>query len=55
MGSVIEGVCGYKRPQYNIWGHAVDMARKLELTGKMNNIQVTDTKVVLCSVELSSL
>jgi hypothetical protein len=41
MGAVVEGVVGYRRPQYNIWGPAVDMARKLELTGKMNHIQVS--------------
>lgn len=40
MGHIVEGVVGYKRPQYNIWGPAVEMARKLELTGKMNHIQV---------------
>jgi len=40
MGSVSEGVIGYRRPQYNVWGPAVDMARKLELTGKINHIQV---------------
>ena len=40
MGPVVEGVCGYKRPQYNIWGPAMDTARKLELTGKMSHIQV---------------
>ena len=40
MGPLLEGVFGYKRPQYNIWGPAVDMAKNLEATGKMNNIQV---------------
>ena len=49
MGPVVEGVCGYKRPQYNIWGPAMDTARKLELTGKMSHIQVC-----VCCVDLIS-
>ena len=40
MGPVIEGVIGYKRPQYNIWGPALDTAQRLELSGKMSSIQV---------------
>jgi len=38
---VVEGVLGYKMPQYNIWGPAVEMARMLELSGKVNHIQVS--------------
>ncbi|KAF6019232.1 hypothetical protein EB796_022459 [Bugula neritina] len=40
IGPVVEGVLGYKMPQYNIWGPAVEMARMLELSGKVNHIQV---------------
>ncbi|XP_067935647.1 uncharacterized protein [Watersipora subatra] len=40
MGAVIEGVFGYKRPQYNIWGPALEIAKNLELSGKMNHLQV---------------
>jgi len=40
VGDAVEGVVGNAYPQYNIWGPAVDDARKLEMTCKAGQIQV---------------
>lgn len=41
VGDAVEGVVGNAYPQYNIWGAAVDDARKLEMTCKAGQIQVS--------------
>uniref|UniRef100_A0A914WU16 adenylate cyclase n=1 Tax=Plectus sambesii TaxID=2011161 RepID=A0A914WU16_9BILA len=41
-GSVIAGVIGSDRPQYDIWGKAVNRAKQLQTTADSNTIQVSD-------------
>ncbi|XP_061100666.1 adenylate cyclase type 2-like isoform X2 [Conger conger] len=41
-GSVIAGVIGARKPQYDIWGNTVNMASRMESTGELGKIQVTE-------------
>ncbi|XP_076319846.1 adenylate cyclase type 5-like [Tachypleus tridentatus] len=48
VGPVVAGVIGAKKPQYDIWGNAVNVASRMDSTGEMGKIQVThDIYVVL--------
>ncbi|KAK3101048.1 hypothetical protein FSP39_000561 [Pinctada imbricata] len=48
IGPVVAGVIGAKKPQYDIWGNTVNVASRMESTGKPNSIQVTeDVRMVL--------
>ncbi|XP_022249771.1 adenylate cyclase type 5-like isoform X2 [Limulus polyphemus] len=48
VGPVVAGVIGAKKPQYDIWGNAVNVASRMDSTGEMGKIQVThDVYVVL--------
>ncbi|XP_018605232.1 adenylate cyclase type 2-like isoform X2 [Scleropages formosus] len=47
-GPVIAGVIGARKPQYDIWGNTVNVASRMESTGELGKIQVTEeTSVVL--------
>ncbi|XP_026479365.1 adenylate cyclase type 8-like [Ctenocephalides felis] len=39
-GNATAGVVGAKKPLYDIWGHAVNMASRLDTTGQAGKIQV---------------
>ena len=38
--SVIAGVIGSKKPQYDIWGKIVNLAARMDTTGEEGKIQV---------------
>uniref|UniRef100_A0A8D2H3L7 Adenylate cyclase type 2 n=1 Tax=Urocitellus parryii TaxID=9999 RepID=A0A8D2H3L7_UROPR len=47
-GPVIAGVIGAQKPQYDIWGNTVNVASRMDSTGVMDKIQVTEeTSLVL--------
>ncbi|XP_041987378.1 adenylate cyclase type 2 isoform X2 [Aricia agestis] len=49
-GPVIAGVVGAQKPQYDIWGNTVNVASRMDSTGVMGRIHVTeDTAKVLMS------
>ena len=39
-GPVVAGVIGAKKPQYDIWGKAVNLASRMDTTGMEDAIQV---------------
>ncbi|XP_043288033.1 adenylate cyclase type 3 isoform X2 [Venturia canescens] len=41
-GPVTAGVIGARKPHYDIWGNTVNVASRMESTGKVAHIQVTD-------------
>ncbi|XP_060772979.1 adenylate cyclase type 4-like isoform X2 [Neoarius graeffei] len=41
-GPVIAGVIGAHKPQYDIWGNAVNVASRMDSTGVLNKIQATE-------------
>jgi len=48
-GPVVAGVIGAKKPQYDIWGKAVNLASRMDTTGLQDCIQVhlyTRSKIV---------
>jgi len=42
IGPVVAGVIGAKKPQYDIWGNAVNVASRMDSTGIVGKIQVTE-------------
>lgn len=42
IGPVVAGVIGSRKPQYDIWGNAVNVASRMDSTGLMDHIQVTE-------------
>eukprot|EP00116_Pleurobrachia_bachei_P001344 sb/3461606/ len=41
-GSLVAGVIGATKPQYDIWGNTVNVASRMESTGKIGKIQITE-------------
>ncbi|VVC86176.1 unnamed protein product, partial [Leptidea sinapis] len=41
IGNVVAGVIGARKPQYDIWGNAVNVASRMDSTGVLDHIQVT--------------
>ncbi|XP_034041921.1 adenylate cyclase type 7 isoform X2 [Thalassophryne amazonica] len=41
-GPVIAGVIGARKPQYDIWGNTVNVASRMESTGELGKVQVTE-------------
>ncbi|XP_054271943.1 adenylate cyclase type 6 [Macrosteles quadrilineatus] len=41
IGPVVAGVIGARKPQYDIWGNAVNVASRMDSTGPLDHIQVT--------------
>lgn len=54
VGPVVAGVIGARKPQYDIWGNAVNVASRMDSTGMYDKIQVsnrtfyTKLKRVIC-------
>ena len=42
-GPVVGGVIGAKKPHYDIWGNTVNVASRMDSTGKAGYIQVKQT------------
>ncbi|XP_041365496.1 adenylate cyclase type 1-like isoform X2 [Gigantopelta aegis] len=42
IGPVVAGVIGARKPQYDIWGNTVNVASRMETTGKPDHIQTTE-------------
>lgn len=41
IGNVVAGVIGSRKPCYDIWGNAVNVASRMDSTGVLDHIQVT--------------
>lgn len=41
-GPVIAGVIGAQKPQYDIWGNSVNVASRMDSTGVLGKIQITE-------------
>lgn len=44
VGPVVAGVIGARKPQYDIWGNAVNVASRMDSTGICDKIQVSHLK-----------
>ena len=40
IGPVVAGVIGARKPQYDIWGNAVNVASRMDSTGVLDHTQV---------------
>ena len=40
IGPVVAGVIGARKPQFDIWGNTVNVASRMDTTGKAEHIQV---------------
>lgn len=48
-GPITAGVIGARKPHYDIWGNTVNVASRMESTGKAGCIQVCITNITLIS------
>ncbi|KAL0970044.1 hypothetical protein UPYG_G00236390 [Umbra pygmaea] len=46
-GPVIAGVIGAQKPQYDIWGNSVNVASRMDSTGVLDKIQVTEETALI--------
>ena len=56
-GSVVAGVIGAQKPQFDIWGNTVNVASRMDTTGVIGEIQVVTYRVtdrVIGSVSLGN-
>ena len=51
MGPVVAGVIGARKPQYDIWGNAVNVASRMDSTGVPDYIQVKQVKIDVANPE----
>lgn len=42
VGAVVAGVIGARKPQYDIWGNVVNVASRMDSTGVLDHIQITE-------------
>ena len=42
VGAVVAGVIGARKPQYDIWGNVVNVASRMDSTGILDHIQITE-------------
>jgi adenylate cyclase 5 len=47
IGPVVAGVIGARKPQYDIWGNAVNVASRMDSTGVLDKIQVKLHDIIL--------
>lgn len=47
IGPVVAGVIGARKPQYDIWGNAVNVASRMDSTGPLDGIQVQPSVTAL--------
>lgn len=53
-GPVIAGVIGAHKPQYDIWGNSVNVASRMDSTGVLDKIQVSNTRLLMHSCTIFS-
>jgi len=46
IGPVVAGVIGACKPQYDIWGNAVNVASRMDSTGLVDHIQVSLNAII---------
>lgn len=46
IGPVVAGVIGARKPQYDIWGNAVNVASRMDSTGILDQVQVRTAKAL---------
>jgi class 3 adenylate cyclase len=55
VGSVVAGVLGTERMQYDVWGDTVNVASRMESTGEAGRIHVSEAFALLLSPGTSHL
>lgn len=53
IGPVVAGVIGARKPQYDIWGNAVNVASRMDSTGVLDKIQVPNSSLKIFSFLIS--